>query len=162
MSVAFRRENDDEHLEPRFELPLPAGPNLVTPRGHALIAARVAELEQAPEAEDSDARDTRTRALRYWRTRLATAQRAPRPEGDAVAIGTQVRFRLQGRERTLIVTGHDEADGDATRIGFSAPLARALLGGMAGDRAGFGGRDEAIEIMDVAIAETEWREPQTG
>ena len=45
MSVAFRRESDEEHLEPRFELPIPVGPNLVTRRGHALIVARNADLE---------------------------------------------------------------------------------------------------------------------
>ncbi len=33
MSVAFRRESDEEHKEPRFELPIPPGPNLVTERG---------------------------------------------------------------------------------------------------------------------------------
>ena len=27
MSVAFRRESDEEHLEPIFEIPLPPGPN---------------------------------------------------------------------------------------------------------------------------------------
>ena len=31
MSVAFRRESDEEHLEPKFELPIPPGPNYVTP-----------------------------------------------------------------------------------------------------------------------------------
>ena len=36
MSVAFRREGDDEHLEPKFELPIPPGPNRVTARGLAL------------------------------------------------------------------------------------------------------------------------------
>ena len=45
MSVAFRRESDEEHLEPKFELPVPPGPNFVTPAGLALIEARVAELE---------------------------------------------------------------------------------------------------------------------
>ena len=40
MSVAFRRESDEEHLEPKFELPLPPGPNLVTSRGLKLIEAR--------------------------------------------------------------------------------------------------------------------------
>ena len=37
MSVAFRRDSDEEHLEPKFELPVPVGPNLVTARGLALI-----------------------------------------------------------------------------------------------------------------------------
>jgi hypothetical protein len=45
MSVAFRRESDEEHLEPRFELPIPSGPNLVTQRGLQLIRERVDELE---------------------------------------------------------------------------------------------------------------------
>ena len=45
MSVAFRRESDEEHKEPKFELPLPPGPNLVTPRGLALIEAKVVELQ---------------------------------------------------------------------------------------------------------------------
>lgn len=49
MSVAFRRDGDEEHLEPKFELPIPAGPNLVTRRGLAQIAARVAHLEAAIE-----------------------------------------------------------------------------------------------------------------
>src|SRR4029079_14786816 len=45
MSVAFLRESDEEHKEPRFELPIPPGPSLVTPRGLALIEAKVGELE---------------------------------------------------------------------------------------------------------------------
>ena len=45
MSVAFRRESDDEHKEPRFERPIPSGPNYVTPRGLKLIVDKIAELE---------------------------------------------------------------------------------------------------------------------
>ena len=37
MSVAFRRESDEEHKEPRFELPIPPGPNLVTAAGLATV-----------------------------------------------------------------------------------------------------------------------------
>ena len=44
MSVAFRRESDEEHLEPKFELPIPPGPNLVTSRGLELTRAKVAEV----------------------------------------------------------------------------------------------------------------------
>jgi len=73
MSVAFRRESDEEHKEPRFELPIPAGPNLVTARGLALIDRRVAELEAAIAAETEDeARETLRRDLRYWHTRQTT------------------------------------------------------------------------------------------
>ena len=44
MSVAFRRESDEEHKEPRFELPIPPGPNLVTARGLVQTEAKVAAL----------------------------------------------------------------------------------------------------------------------
>ena len=37
MSVAFRRDCDEEHLEPKFELPIPVGPNLVTGRGESRV-----------------------------------------------------------------------------------------------------------------------------
>ena len=40
MSVAFRRDGDEEHLEPKFEIPIPPGPNLVTARGLALIGEK--------------------------------------------------------------------------------------------------------------------------
>jgi hypothetical protein len=54
MSVAFRRDSDEEHKERRFELPLPPGPNLVTERGYDLIKARTEELEKAVQAAASD------------------------------------------------------------------------------------------------------------
>ena len=37
-------------------------------------------------------------------------------------------FRLGGAERRIEIVGHDEADPDAGRIAFTAPLARALIG----------------------------------
>tara|TARA_A100001391_G_scaffold48685_1_gene28950 strand:+ start:14159 stop:14371 length:213 start_codon:yes stop_codon:yes gene_type:complete len=70
MSVAFRREGDDEHLEPKFELPIPPGPNLVTARGLAQIHAKVAELEAALAGlSDETEIAARKRDLRYWHTR---------------------------------------------------------------------------------------------
>lgn len=151
MSVAFRRESDEEHLEPRFELPIPPGPNLVTPRGRALIAARVDALEAAVAAEpDAERRKPVERDLRYWRTRLATAELAPAPAEGEAGIGSRVTFRLAGQERTVAIVGHDEADPDAGLIAFSAPLARAMMGAAAGDLVDFNGREEAIELLAVA------------
>jgi transcription elongation GreA/GreB family factor len=148
MSVAFRRESDEEHLEPRFELPIPAGPNLVTAAGPALIAARVAALEAAIAAADGEARDPLARELRYWRTRAATAEVVAPPADDEAGIGSRVTFRLNGQTRTITIVGHDEADADA-RIAFAAPLARALMGAGPGDLADFQGRTDAIQVIAV-------------
>ena len=152
MSVAFRRESDEEHREPRFELPIPPGPNLVTPAGLALAEARVAELEAAVAGESDElALADAQRSLRYWRTRLATAQLAPPPPADEVGFGSRVTFRLHGEERTLDIVGDDEANPAHGRIAFSAPLARALIGGGVGDFADFGGETDVIEIVAVGL-----------
>ncbi len=151
MSVAFRRESDEEHKEPRFELPIPVGPNLVTRSGLAQIEARVADLEAyvAAEREEAPLEDAR-RKLRYWRTRLATAELAPPPPADEVGFGSRVSFRHRGNERSIDIVGDDEADPSAGRIAFTAPLARAMMGACVGDFADFAGEAEAIEIVGVA------------
>jgi transcription elongation GreA/GreB family factor len=150
MSVAFRRESDEEHKEPKFELPLPAGPNLVTAAGPALIAGRIAALEAAIEAEAEDeAREGLKRELRYWNTRRATAQIAPPIEDGVAGIGARVRIRLNGRERVIEIVGHDEADPGQDRLAFQAPLAQALLGAEEGEKVDFGGKPEAIEVLGV-------------
>lgn len=151
MSVAFRRDSDEEHKEPKFEIPLPAGPNLVTARGLALIEAKVAELEAAIAAEaGEEPREALRRELRYWNTRRTTAEIAPPLEQGVVGIGARVRIRLAGRERVIDLVGHDEADPHADRLAFSAPLAHALLGAEEGERIDFNGRAEAIEILEVS------------
>src|SRR3546814_14208502 len=98
MSVAFRRESDDEHKEPEFELPIPVGPNLVTPRGNRLLGEAVARLEAAVAAEpDEAARKKIQRQLRYFGTRKATAEvRMPADDGVA-GIGSRVRYALNGQ-----------------------------------------------------------------
>ncbi len=147
MSVAFRREGDDEHKEPRFELPVPPGPNLVTPRGLALIEARVAELERA--AGEAAASEESKRDLRYWRQRLATARPAPAAPAGEVGFGSHVALRLDGRARTVRIVGEDEADPASGLIAISSPLARALIGAGAGDLLPFAGRDDAIEVESI-------------
>ncbi|MEJ2456973.1 MAG: GreA/GreB family elongation factor [Novosphingobium sp.] len=151
MSVAFRREGDDEHLEPRFELPIPPGPNLVTARGKALIDAKVAELEARVAGPlDETALTVAKRDLRYWQTRQVTAEVQPESDGSMVAFGTRVTFLLNGKERVLGLVGDDEADPAAGLVAFSAPLARALMGAEEGELLAFNGREDAIEVLAVA------------
>ena len=150
MSVAFRRESDEEHKEPRFELPIPPGPNLVTAAGLAQTEAKVTELEAVAAAEpEAERRAPIERELRYWRTRLATAELPPPPPAGEAAFGSRVTFRLNGATRTLDIAGDDEADPANAKIAFSAPLARALIGAGAGDFSDFGGQADAIEVLSV-------------
>ena len=108
MSVAFRRESDEEHLEPRFELPIPPGPNLVTERGLALIGERIAALEaRNAAAADEAARAPLQRDLRYWTARQLSAELAPLPAGDKVEFGVTVKIRLRGTEKTFRIVGDD-------------------------------------------------------
>ena len=150
MSVAFRRESDEEHKEPRFELPIPPGRNLVTRRGLALIEAKVAELEGSiAAASDDELRESLRRELRYWQTRRVTAELAPVPPHDEVGIGSRVVIRLAGKLRTVEVVGSDEGDPATGRVPFSAPLAQAVLGAGPGDRVDFNGVAEALEVVET-------------
>ena len=152
MSVAFRRDSDEEHLEPKFELPIPPGPNLVTPRGLALIEARNAALEAAIAAAAAEALPELQRDLRYWRRRLATAQLAPAASGEVVAFGTSVTIEQDGKSRTLAIVGHDESDPAAGRIAFTAPLARALIGNEVDEEVDPPGHGGLITIVAIAVA----------
>lgn len=152
MSVAFRRESDDEHKEPEYELPIPVGANLVTPRGLRLLGEEVARLEAAVAAEgDEEARKKLQRQLRYFNTRKATAEVQAPADEDVVGIGSRVSYALNAAERAVTIVGHDEADPAVGRIAFTAPLGRALMGAEAGDMVEFQGREDAIEILAAAV-----------
>lgn len=150
MSVAFRRESDDEHKEPEFELPIPVGPNLVTPRGLRLLGEEVARIEaEIAGTADEEARKKLQRRLRYFLTRQSTAEVQAPPADGSVGIGSRVAYRLNGTEKTITIVGGDEADPARGHIAFSAPLARALMGAEAGESVEYQGRDDAIAIIAV-------------
>lgn len=155
MSVAFRREGDDEHLEPKFELPIPPGPNLVTARGLAQIHGKIAELEAALAGLSEETRIAAVRRdLRYWHTRQATAELMAEPDGRRVAFGTTVTFALNDQNRTITIVGNDEADPAAGLLAFSAPLCRAMMGGEVGDLFDYAGNPDAIEILAIQVGPT--------
>lgn len=150
MSVAFRRESDEEHLEPKFELPIPVGPNLVTAAGPALIADRIAALEARLDGASDTERLEIKRDLRYWATRRATAMVTAAPADGTVGFGVSVTIRMAGKTRTITLVGDDETDPASDRIAYSAPLARALIGAEVGEVLPFNGRDDAITILAIA------------
>jgi transcription elongation GreA/GreB family factor len=153
MSVAFRRESDEEHKEPRFEVPIPAGPNLVTRRGYALIKAKTEDIEAAvASAATDEQRAELQRNLRYWRTRLATAQIAPVPTGEIVAFGTRVGIEQGGVCRMLTIVGQDEADPSSGLISFSSPLAQGLMGAEPGEDVTQPGSPNLLRVVSVEPA----------
>lgn len=150
MSVAFRRESDDEHKEPEYELPIAVGPNLVTARGLRLLGEAVAQLEsEIAEADDEEARKKLQRRLRYFHTRQSTAEVQIPPADGSVGIGSRVTYRLNKAEKTITIVGGDEADPARGHIAFSAPLARALMGAEAGESVEYQDREDAIAILAV-------------
>ncbi len=59
---------------------------------------------------------------------------AAQPSRDQVRFGATVELADEAdRRRTLTIVGDDEADASAGRIGWSAPIARALIGARTGD-----------------------------
>ena len=71
---------------------------------------------------------------------LARAMKAAKVVDPALQHTDQVRFGAaveladaQDARRVLTIVGDDEADASAGRIGWSAPIARALIGAKVGD-----------------------------
>jgi transcription elongation GreA/GreB family factor len=154
MSVAFRRESDEEHLEPKFARPIPPGPNLVTKTGMADIEAHAVRLEAELAAASAAAANEAAiaalkRDLKYWQARRASAEIQPPASGTKVEFGTRVRFLLKGAARVVEIVGSDEADPAHDRLAFTAPLARALMGAEAGETLDLGAVEGAIEVLGI-------------
>ena len=139
MSRAFVKERDDDAGITVPDRPISVSPNLVTPRGLALIDAislgTSDEYAVATGSGDAAAQHRIARELRYWRARRASARIVEPPVGiDHVVIGTAVTARRHsGQILTLRIVGEDEAEPAAGRIAWTSPVARALLGSGPGD-----------------------------
>src|SRR5207237_360124 len=69
---------------------------------------------------------------------------AKQPSRDEVRFGATVELADDDdNRRTFTIVGDDEADATAGKIGWSAPLARALIGGMVGPDEHFVGVSQA-------------------
>ena len=78
---------------------------------------------------------------------------AAQPSRDQVRFGATIELADEADERrTLTIVGDDEADASAGRIGWSAPIARALIGARVGDerivRLPVG--DKSYEVVRIA------------
>lgn len=139
MSRAFVKEDDQTGTAPLPDRPISPQRNLVTPRGLRLIERRIAqyqgELARASVAADREAIGRASRELRYWSARLTSAEVVEAgPDTGRVAFGALVTVRREdGTEMRFRIVGEDEADPAAGRLAWTAPVARALLGGEPGD-----------------------------
>jgi transcription elongation GreA/GreB family factor len=152
MSVAFRGDGDDEHLDPNSSCRSRRASISSPPRELAQIHAKVIALETLlPALSDEAAITAARRELRYWRTRQATVQRVAPPNGASGAFGCTVAFRLNGQQRSITIVSDDEAHPASGPLSFSAPLCREMMDTEADDRADFAGKLEAIEILAIDV-----------
>lgn len=77
---------------------------------------------------------------------------AAQPDREQVRFGATVEVADEDdNRRTLMIVGDDEADASAGRIGWSAPLARALIGAKAGDEriVGLPSGEKCYEVVSI-------------
>jgi transcription elongation GreA/GreB family factor len=138
MSRAFVKESD-KVTSVLPERAISAHPNFVTPRGLALLDARIRDLEArrraARAANDFETIDSIARDLRYYQNRRETARlMQPLAAPSAVRFGVQVRLRTaSGAEPLWRVVGEDEADPARGLLSYVSPLAMELMGCGVGD-----------------------------
>jgi transcription elongation GreA/GreB family factor len=152
MSRAFVKEQ--ETVDELPERLISEHPNLVTSAGLKHIEAEVARFDAAHAAAqaagDREAMAATARDLRYWSTRLSTAELVRVPaDGDHVHFGSTVTIeREDGRRQTYRIVGEDEADPAKGSVSFVSPLARSLVGKAVGDTVKVAGSD--AEIVGIA------------
>jgi transcription elongation factor GreB len=162
MSKAFTREEVEPPLVVAPRAPLPEGvPNYVTARGLARLREELigleAELANAAQEPDGAGREPAQAALVMRRAelehRIASAElvEPPSEPTDTVRFGATVSIDGAGGLRRYWIVGVDEADPASGRIAFVSPLARALVGRVAGDivRVRTPRGEEELEIVSV-------------
>ncbi|HSN73238.1 MAG TPA: transcription elongation factor GreA [Steroidobacteraceae bacterium] len=153
MSRAFVKEDDGDGTDSLPDRPVSPHRNLVTPAGLGAIEAQVRRwsdaLAAARREEDRGGAANAARELRYWSARRRTAELIP-PVADprVVRFGTTVALlRGDGTRAEFRIVGEDEADPADGTVSWMAPLARAVLGRVAGDVVEIQG--ESAEICSI-------------
>lgn len=180
MSRAFVKEDDAGEppiIPPRASLP-PGTPNYVTPQGLEKLRAELVELETERTAiesnRDNDADRTRQLTVINGRLsaltgRLATAKVVDplSQPSDEVRFGATVTLRTisggkPGTIRRFTIVGVDEASVEEGRIGFVAPIARAVTGTRPGDtvKLRMGRVEEEVEVVAIAYESENARNQQ--
>lgn len=162
MSRAFVDESSADSRDedaPEFKIPLPPGArNYVTPEGAERLYSELKDLESAErpslaaeilrlsrDPTNSDALATARRRLaridrriEYLSRMAGLAEVVERPASgyDRVRFGSRVTLRDgTGSLSAFRIVGVDESDPDSGLLGWTAPLARALMGKAPGQTA---------------------------
>ena len=175
MSRAFVKEDAADgiiYIPPRA--PLPEGAvNFVTRRGLRLLKEEMVQLETEREQlkrGDKENQDI-TRALTIVRGKIKDLESrvigaklvnlASQPQNE-VRFGATVSIRTvaggtPGLERKFTIVGVDEADMASLRVGFAAPISRALIGLGIGETAKLmmAGSEETLEVRRIDYVDGE-------
>jgi transcription elongation factor GreB len=135
-------------------LPVPEGPNYVTPHGLELLKKAVVALLQKKKdaAPDEDLRPI-NRDLRYLESRISSAIVVPPGSGVEIRFGANVTIEDEsGSRRTFQIVGNDEARTGPGFLSWSAPLAIAMLGATQGQTITFDGENGTARYKVIKVA----------
>ena len=88
---------------------------------------------------------------------------ATQPDRGQVRFGATVELADEDdRRRTLTIVGDDETDAAAGRVGWSAPLARALIGARVGDEriVRLPAGEKSYEVLEISYPSERGRRPE--
>jgi len=175
MSKAFTKESDEDNGDDELQLPAiaPGGKNYITPQGYAALRAELLTLmdEERPKvveivhwaASNGDRSENGDylygkkrlreidRRIRFLTQRLEIAE-ITEPSvhfgNDQIFFGATVTYVDDvGAERTVTITGIDEANSALGEVSWVSPIARTLLKAREGD--------ELKLVMPERVAEIE-------
>ncbi len=179
MSKAFTKESDEDNGDDELQLPAIAsgGKNYITPQGYAALGAELLTLmdEERPKvveivhwaASNGDRSENGDylygkkrlreidRRIRFLTQRLEIAE-ITEPSvhfgNDQIFFGATVTYVDDvGAERTVTITGIDEANSALGEVSWVSPIARTLLKAREGDelKLVMPERVAAIEVIKV-------------
>ena len=179
MNKAFTKESESDDDDDGPSLPaLPAGgKNYVTPQGYARLRGELMTLldDERPKvvevvswaAKNGDRSENGDylygkkrlreidRRIRFLTKRLDVAEVADpslHHGNDQIFYGATVTYaNAGGEEKTVTITGVDEADNLKGDVSWVSPIARALIKARVGDEVQFAtpGGPETLEVLEV-------------
>ena len=181
MNKAFTRESDADETEADDEVAAPALPagakNYLTPAGYRRLRGELMQLldEERPKiveivswaAKNGDRSENGDylygkkrlreidRRIRFLTKRLDVAEVADpslHHGNDQIFFGATVTYaNAGGEEKTVTITGVDEADNLKGDVSWVSPIARALIKARVGDEVQFAtpGGTQTLEVLEV-------------